>query len=101
MGSSGKYAIACLARAGSAARSTPSTSIVPASGASRPATMRKVVVLPAPFGPSRAYSSPCRTVRSSWSTAGLPNCLERLRSRSAGSGGVMIVHQSNLKELMN
>ena len=32
----------------------PSTETEPASGRSRPATMRKVVVLPAPLGPSSA-----------------------------------------------
>ncbi len=44
----------CLAATGSASASMPKTEIEPASGRSRPATMRSVVVLPAPFGPSRA-----------------------------------------------
>src|SRR5262249_48869494 len=43
--------------------------ISPASGVSKPATMRSVVVLPQPDGPSRAISSPSRTSRSSLSTA--------------------------------
>ena len=42
----------CLAATGSASASMPTIEIVPASGRSRPATMRSVVVLPAPFGPS-------------------------------------------------
>src|SRR5438270_1944091 len=79
-----------LAAAGSRARSTPSTSTWPASGASRPVTMRSEVVLPAPFGPSSAYSSPRRTSRSMPSTAGRPKLLRRPRRRSAGvsAGGV-------------
>ena len=43
-----------LAATGSASASMPATRIEPASGRSRPAIMRSVVVLPAPFGPSSA-----------------------------------------------
>ena len=43
-----------LADTGSVSASMPNTEIEPASGRSRPATMRSVVVLPAPFGPSSA-----------------------------------------------
>ena len=44
----------CLAATGSASASMPKMETEPASGRSRPATIRKVVVLPAPLGPSRA-----------------------------------------------
>ncbi len=37
---------------GSASASTPKTAIEPRSGLRSPVTMRKVVVLPAPLGPS-------------------------------------------------
>src|ERR1700674_1878238 len=47
----------------------PSQAIVPASGRTRPARHSKVVVLPAPFGPSRARISPARTAIESRSTA--------------------------------
>ena len=40
----------------------PSSSISPASGASKPAIRRSSVVLPQPLGPSRASSSPSRDV---------------------------------------
>ncbi len=42
----------CFAAVGSARASMPKTEIEPLSGWSSPATMRKVVVLPAPLGPS-------------------------------------------------
>src|SRR5882724_4394356 len=45
------------------------TRISPASGAMKPATSRRVVVLPQPEGPRSATSSPGRTVRSSPDTA--------------------------------
>ena len=43
--------------------------IWPAVGSSRPATIRRVVVLPQPEGPSRAKNEPCGMVRSSGCTA--------------------------------
>jgi len=43
-----------LAAIGSAKASMPKISMPPASGGSSPATMRSVLVLPAPFGPSNA-----------------------------------------------
>ena len=45
--------------------------ISPASGVSKPATMRNVVVLPQPLGPSRVRISPCSTSRERSLTAGL------------------------------
>ena len=54
MGSSDTQAIRRFAATGSESASIPSTRIEPASGAISPATMRRVVVLPAPFGPRSA-----------------------------------------------
>ena len=50
-------------------RSWPTTVIEPASGVMAPRSMRSVVVLPAPFGPSSATRSPAPMVRSTPSTA--------------------------------
>src|SRR6266511_4210073 len=47
----------------------PPTEISPASGVSRPATQRSVVVLPQPDGPSSVNSSPSFTVKVMSSTA--------------------------------
>src|SRR4051812_12016758 len=49
--------------------SWPPTLAVPPSGRSRVARMRTTVVLPAPFGPSRPNTVPCRTARSTPSSA--------------------------------
>src|SRR5438128_5951438 len=54
------------------------TRISPPSGARKPATRRRVVVLPQPDGPSRATSSPGRTMRSRPTTA--PTSPKRLVS---------------------
>ena len=53
--------------------------MVPAVGCSRPATQRKVVVLPQPEGPSSTTISPAGTAKLTPSTAGRPivNCLRR------------------------
>src|SRR6266516_1262043 len=75
-----------LASAGSRHTSTPSTTTVPASGRSSPVTMLRVVVLPAPFGPTRPKKQPCGTSRLSQSTAILgPYALRRPRRESAGA----------------
>src|SRR5262245_30164349 len=51
-----------------------------------PATIRSVVVLPQPDGPSRATNSPLRISRSNASTADtLPNCLVSRSSRTRTS----------------
>ena len=55
-------------RAGSPGGS-PSTVAAPAVGRTRPSSIRSVVVLPAPFGPRKPYTSPRRTVRLTASTA--------------------------------
>src|SRR3954451_20543061 len=49
--------------------SRPAIVIVPPVGSSSPATIRRVVVLPHPDGPSSAKNLPCSTRRSRWSTA--------------------------------
>ncbi len=84
-GSSGRNASTRLAAMGSAVMSCPRMRAVPASGRSSPATMRSVVVLPAPLGPSSAWNSPRGITRSRRSTAGVPpNCFTRPEISSAG-----------------
>src|SRR5437763_3303713 len=48
---------------------SPSSRILPSLGVSKPATIRKIVVLPQPLGPSSVRNSPCSTARLTWSTA--------------------------------
>src|SRR5476649_2536137 len=57
----------------------PAMLITPSVGCSRPATQRKVVVLPQPEGPSSTTISPAGTAKLTPSTAGRPiaNCLRR------------------------
>src|ERR1700754_4475250 len=57
----------------------PPIEISPPVGCSRPATQRKVVVLPQPEGPSRTTISPAGTLKLTPSIAGRPiaNCLRR------------------------
>src|SRR6185437_10178620 len=66
----------------------PAMLMVPAVGCSRPATQRKVVVLPQPEGPSRTTISPDGTAKFTPSIAGRPteNCL---RSSLTSSVAVM------------
>ena len=47
------------------ARSRPPNAMLPAIGSTMPETARRVVVLPAPFAPSSATTSPSPTLRSS------------------------------------
>src|SRR5262245_54370496 len=69
----------------------PRRAISPASGRSRPATRRRVVVLPHPLGPSRVNTSPRPTRSEAPSTAGAPPksllTPSRARTVSPGSGG--------------
>src|SRR3954470_17269299 len=61
--------------------SLPASVMLPELGVSRPATMRSVVVLPQPEGPSRAKNEPRGTSRSRSRTAWkAPKCLVSLRS---------------------
>src|ERR1700722_12968088 len=75
----------------SAARSTPSIWICPALGSSTPRIMLIVVVLPAPFGPSRPTISPGATWKLTPSTARTsPNDFSRRSTlRTQGTGGIM------------
>src|SRR5579859_3682778 len=50
--------------------SSPSSRILPALGVSNPATMRSIVVLPHPLGPSKVKNSPCSTDKLISITAG-------------------------------
>ncbi len=52
---------------------SPSTVIDPPSTGSNPETVDSVVVLPAPFAPSRATTSPARTTMSTSRTTGTPS----------------------------
>src|SRR6202162_379789 len=63
----------------------PAMLISPDVGCSRPATQRKVVVLPQPDGPSSTTISPAGTAKLTPSTAGRPiaNCLRRSLTSSA------------------
>src|SRR5690625_4494009 len=71
---------------GSRRMSCPSTRAVPASGTSRVASIRTIVVLPAPLGPSRPKTVPRSTVRSTPSTAVVsPNLLTRPSASIAGA----------------
>src|SRR5690625_2923907 len=71
---------------GSRPMSCPSTRAVPASGTSRVASIRTMVVLPAPLGPSRPKTVPRSTVRSTPSTAVVSP--KRLTRPSASIAGV-------------
>ena len=77
-----------LLRTSSASRtmSWPSTLAEPSSGASRVPSMRMVVVLPAPLGPRKPWTTPLRTARSTPSTArSSPNTLTRPEASMARS----------------
>src|SRR5580693_7994062 len=70
----------------SATTSCPATVALPRSGRSSVVRTRTVVVLPAPFGPSRPRISPAATCRSSPSRACvLPKALRRPRASMAGA----------------
>ena len=78
-------------RAASLVTSKPATVALPASGRSSVARIRMVVVLPAPFGPSSATTSPAPTVRSTSSStttrlSPLPNDLPNPVASTTGFG---------------
>ena len=58
-----------LAAIGSAGTARPSSAMTPEVGAMSPAMQRTSVLLPAPFSPASATTSPARTVRSTESRA--------------------------------
>src|ERR1051325_9014453 len=68
-GRSGMKPSDCFAASGSVARSWPLTTMRPDVGFSRPAIIRSVVVLPAPFGPRKPWISPALTSSGTPSTA--------------------------------
>src|SRR6266850_3563844 len=68
-GRSGMKPREAFASSGACARSWPLIVIRPLVGLSRPAMMRMVVVLPAPFGPRKPWISPGSTERLTPSTA--------------------------------
>src|SRR5215467_4638965 len=71
---------------GSASRSAPATVAVPAVGRNSVVSMRRVVVLPAPFGPRKPTISPSSTSRSTPRTASTgPLRLENVRARPRAS----------------
>ena len=58
--------------------SFPPTEIAPAEGCSKPATMRRTVVLPQPDGPRNETNSPVETSRlKSWTTVVVPKDFRR------------------------
>src|SRR6185369_5216236 len=66
---------------------SPAISMSPESGATAPRSISRVVVLPAPFGPSRPTRSPARTVSEMSLTARRPlKVLTRWRACTTGSG---------------
>src|SRR5260221_6641585 len=67
----------------------PPIRIVTALGCSKPATQRKVVVLPHPDGPSSVTISPAVTAKLTSSTAGLP-VAKTLRKRSTRNSADII-----------
>src|SRR6476660_3344795 len=74
-----------LAATGSDHTSRPRTNACPASGRSRPVTIERVVVLPAPLGPTRPKNDPRGTSRSTPLTATRsPNRLPSPRMAMAG-----------------
>src|SRR5262245_27777552 len=82
------------------ATTRPRRAISPASGCSRPATRRSVVVLPQPLGPRRVNTSPRSTASDARSTAGVaPNSLltpSRTRTVSRGSDSAATTRRSAL-----
>ena len=75
------------AAAGSAGTFRPARKISPPAGAMSPAMQRTSVVLPAPFSPASAMSSPGRTLRSTLSSARTaPNLTSSPDTVSSGAG---------------
>src|SRR5437868_11901051 len=71
---------------GSSVTSAPSSATLPESGAVRPTTIEKVVVLPAPLGPSSPTTSPDASSRLTPLTTVLPlNDLVRSRAASVAT----------------
>src|SRR5262245_4304847 len=74
--------------------------MLPALGASSPASIASSVVLPAPFGPITACTSAANKSRSTRSTATRPpNRLLRLDARNAGSGMLNAPRSQGLRQI--
>jgi hypothetical protein len=83
---SGSTPTRARAATGSAQTSRPKIRATPASGRNNPTAMDKLVVLPAPFGPTRPKNDPGGTTRVTSSTATLgPNCLRSPANSNAGT----------------
>src|SRR6476660_115798 len=74
------------------AKGWPANVISPESACSAPARMFMSVDLPAPFSPSRAWTSPARASKSTWSLARTPgkDLTTPTASRAAGMAGVVM-----------
>src|ERR1041384_5116161 len=68
----------------------PAMLISPDVGCSKPATQRKVVVLPQPEGPSRTTISPAGTWKLTRSTAGRPVAQLFARSRTSSAADTVL-----------
>ena len=81
-----------LTAPGSRVTSTPRTEIDPSSGWRSPSSISTVVVLPAPFGPSRPNTSPAATSKLTPSTALMsPYVLWTSSTRMTGTATVVVV----------
>ncbi len=84
--SCGEMSINRFTERGSSRMSWPNTAAVPLVGLSRQHSILMVVVLPAPFGPSRENNSPCSMERSTPSTAvRSPKLLDRAMVSTAAT----------------
>src|SRR5437899_1731365 len=80
-----------FASTGDSSRSAPQILTLPSVGGWMPASARSVVVLPAPFGPTRPRTSPRLTEKESLSTATRASYdLVRLETSMPGSTGEII-----------
>src|SRR5690606_5365012 len=78
--------------------SLPKMRTSPASARKMPSTTRIVVVLPAPFGPMKPYTSPCFTSRSMPSSAvKLPYSFTRLRISRTATGICLLLVEDATK----
>src|SRR5690606_23611084 len=85
----------CLRSPPSCCHVRPSTSTAPASGSISPSRISIVVVLPAPFGPSRPNRSPVCTSRSRPATATpSPYRLRSPRQRTASWADAVFIQES-------
>ena len=73
----------------------PLITILPEVGSSRPASMRSVVVFPAPFGPIKPYSEPFGTARfRSWTAVSSAQLRSDLSLPSVVADDALVVHKA-------